>query len=250
MFKWKPAAVQRRRAAPDDGAGHWARRRSCCSTAQRHLRMRKLMLPPFHGEAIAHYAELIEQITNREIDGWRAGPDDPHAHCRADDHDGGDHPRGLRDHRSRARSPSSSACSRGSPSPNPLLLLVQKDLGPRSPWGRFLRRRDRVDALLYEEIEPAPREPDGDGARRHPHAAAVSARRGRQAADRPRAARRADHAPARRARDHRDLDRLGVRAPAAHPARARAPDRRGRGGRERRVPRRGDQGDAARAARS
>ena len=37
------------------------------------MRMRKLMLPPFHGEAIAHYAELIEEITNREIDGWRAG---------------------------------------------------------------------------------------------------------------------------------------------------------------------------------
>ena len=30
---------------------------------------------------------------------------------------------------------------------------VQKDLGPRSPWGRFLARRDRVDALLYDEIE-------------------------------------------------------------------------------------------------
>jgi len=40
---------------------------------ERHMRMRKLMLPPFHGEAIAHYAELIEQIANREIDGWRPG---------------------------------------------------------------------------------------------------------------------------------------------------------------------------------
>ena len=37
------------------------------------MRMRKLMLPPFHGEAIARYAEVIEQITNREIDGWRPG---------------------------------------------------------------------------------------------------------------------------------------------------------------------------------
>ena len=37
------------------------------------MRMRKLMLPPFHGEAIAHYAELIEQIANREIDSWRVG---------------------------------------------------------------------------------------------------------------------------------------------------------------------------------
>ena len=38
---------------------------------------------------------------------------------------------------------------------NPLLgvEIVRKDLGPRSPWGRFLRDRDRVDAMVYEEIE-------------------------------------------------------------------------------------------------
>ena len=40
----------------------------------------------------------------------------------------------------------------GLSAPNPLLLVAQKDLGRHSPWGRFLRRRDRVDALLYEEI--------------------------------------------------------------------------------------------------
>ena len=33
---------------------------------------------------------------------------------------------------------------------NPFLLLFQKDLGPRSPWGRFLRRRslDELPQLL------------------------------------------------------------------------------------------------------
>jgi cytochrome P450 len=50
----------------------------------------------------------------------------------------------------------------GLSSVNPLLLLVQKDLGPRSPWGRFLARRDRVDALLYDEIERRRGEPDHD----------------------------------------------------------------------------------------
>ena len=29
---------------------------------------------------------------------------------------------------------------------------MQRDLGPRSPWGRFLRDRAAVDALIYEEI--------------------------------------------------------------------------------------------------
>lgn len=39
-------------------------------------------------------------------------------------------------------------------------LLVQKDLGPRSPWGRFIRLRDHVDRLLYEEIERRRDDPD------------------------------------------------------------------------------------------
>ena len=38
---------------------------------------------------------------------------------------------------------------------NPILGIefVRKDLGPRSPWGRFVRDRDRVDEIVYEEIE-------------------------------------------------------------------------------------------------
>ncbi len=41
-------------------------------TAQgdRHMRQRKLLLPPFHGEAIARYNELIATATAREIDRW------------------------------------------------------------------------------------------------------------------------------------------------------------------------------------
>ena len=42
------------------------------------------------------------------------------------------------------------------------MLFVQKDLGPRSPWGRFLRDRDRVDELLYEEIARRRDDPAGD----------------------------------------------------------------------------------------
>jgi cytochrome P450 len=33
-----------------------------------------------------------------------------------------------------------------------ILPWVQQDLGPLSPWGRFLRARDRVDQLLLDEI--------------------------------------------------------------------------------------------------
>ena len=31
--------------------------------------------------------------------------------------------------------------------------LLQKDLGPWSPWGKFIRCRAKVDRLLYTEIE-------------------------------------------------------------------------------------------------
>jgi cytochrome P450 len=36
----------------------------------RHLRQRKLLLPPFHGEAIARYEEMIVEATGRELDRW------------------------------------------------------------------------------------------------------------------------------------------------------------------------------------
>ena len=36
----------------------------------RHLRQRKLLLPPFHGEAIERYVAAIEEIAEREIDSW------------------------------------------------------------------------------------------------------------------------------------------------------------------------------------
>jgi cytochrome P450 len=119
---------------------------------QRHMRMRKLMLPPFHGDAIAHYAELIEQITTHEIDTWRPGQTvrtrtvaqkiTLDVIIRA--------VFGISDPERIA------ALRRLLPrlaAPNPFLLLVRRDLGPLSPWGRFMRVRDRVDSMLYEEIE-------------------------------------------------------------------------------------------------
>src|SRR5207244_2406342 len=39
----------------------------------RHMRQRKLLLPPFHGEAIERYAEMISAATEREIDRWPVG---------------------------------------------------------------------------------------------------------------------------------------------------------------------------------
>jgi cytochrome P450 len=40
---------------------------------ERHLRERKLLLPPFHGKAVERYVEMIERVAEREIDRWPLG---------------------------------------------------------------------------------------------------------------------------------------------------------------------------------
>jgi cytochrome P450 len=40
------------------------------SLGDRHMRQRKLLLPPFHGEAIERYTQAIADATEREIDTW------------------------------------------------------------------------------------------------------------------------------------------------------------------------------------
>ena len=39
----------------------------------RHMRQRKLLLPPFHGEAIERYTQMIADAAEREIDRWPLG---------------------------------------------------------------------------------------------------------------------------------------------------------------------------------
>ena len=39
----------------------------------RHLAQRKLMLPPFHGEAIRRYAERVEEIAAADVASWPHG---------------------------------------------------------------------------------------------------------------------------------------------------------------------------------
>jgi cytochrome P450 len=42
-------------------------------TGERHLRERKLLLPPFHGEAVQRYVEMISRVAEREIESWPIG---------------------------------------------------------------------------------------------------------------------------------------------------------------------------------
>jgi cytochrome P450 len=38
-----------------------------------HMQQRKLLLPPFHGERMQRYGEVMREIAEREIDGWPTG---------------------------------------------------------------------------------------------------------------------------------------------------------------------------------
>jgi cytochrome P450 family 135 len=43
------------------------------AVGERHMRQRKLLLPSFHGEAVARYAQLIADAAEREIESWPVG---------------------------------------------------------------------------------------------------------------------------------------------------------------------------------
>jgi cytochrome P450 len=43
------------------------------SVGERHMRQRKMLLPPFHGEAVERYVQMISEVAEREIDGWEIG---------------------------------------------------------------------------------------------------------------------------------------------------------------------------------
>src|SRR5438067_2533385 len=43
------------------------------SVGDRHMRQRKLLLPPFHGEAVERYVRMISEVAEREIESWPTG---------------------------------------------------------------------------------------------------------------------------------------------------------------------------------
>jgi len=160
MFKWKPAEyrVAEPRQIMESVTGPSS---ILLLDEERHMRMRKLMLPPFHGEAIARYAELIELIANRQIDGWRPG-DTIRIRTVAQAITLEVIIRAVFGVTDPGRIAELQRVLPRLSSASPFLLLAQKDLGPRSPWGRFIRLRDHVDGLLYEEIEQRRSEPPAD----------------------------------------------------------------------------------------
>src|SRR3954468_7497815 len=128
---------------------------------EQHMEQRKLLLPPFKGQRMKAYEPLIEEIAIAEIERWPEGVEFPTA---------GSMQRitlrailravfgaeGARLQELEALLPpwteQGQHLSR--------FPQIHRDLGPLSPWGRFLRLRAKVDAILDTLIDDARNDPD------------------------------------------------------------------------------------------
>ena len=162
-----------------------ARTRCSCSTSASTCARRKLLLPPFHGERMRVYGDVMRELAEAEVATLARRRAVPAAAGDAAA-DAADHPaHGLRAS-TRARAwPSSSgrsvALTRRRHADHAVPLL-QRDWGPGSPQRRFEAARAEVDAMLARRDRAPPRV--GRARRRRALDAARRARRGRLGADR------------------------------------------------------------------
>jgi len=127
-----------------------------------HMRDRKLLLPPFHGQRVQRYVDLMEEIATEEIASWPL--DEPFAL----------QPRmqaitlriiiravfGVEDgaqleHLVALLTRLLDLCR----STSTMLPALRRKLGGRSPWGRLMACVREVDAVLYAEIARRRRDP-------------------------------------------------------------------------------------------
>ncbi|MFN7974965.1 MAG: cytochrome P450 [Acidobacteriota bacterium] len=129
-----------------------------------HRRHRRLLMPPFQGARMRAYGPLIANVTQQFVDAWPEGRPFSlydamkeitlriifHAIF------------GVSDEARALELTRLVALSTGrAPALLNFVPALQRDLGSWSPWGRFLRARRRLDAILDEEIASARR--DGGG---------------------------------------------------------------------------------------
>src|ERR1700722_20456723 len=127
-----------------------------------HLRQRKLLLPPFQGSRVAAFREVIREVAEREVAGWRPGERLVvrermgglafEVICRA--------VFGVTDAARVERLRTALVAVIDS---SPLFMLspiLRRDLGRFSPGRLFVERIRAADELIMEEIAARRREPD------------------------------------------------------------------------------------------
>lgn len=133
-----------------------------------HRRMRQLMMPPLHGERMRSYGQLIGDVTREATRDWTAGASfsvrrfmqtiSMRVILRAVF--GSEE--GTR-YKELERLVGSLLDEMSHPLSVCLLYFpgLRLDVGRLSPWGRFVREREQIDRLIYEEIRERRSQPDG-----------------------------------------------------------------------------------------
>lgn len=133
----------------------------------RHQRQRQILVPPFHGERMRTYGQLISNITQQVTGEWEQGK-----------------PFSIRDsmqeitlqiilqavfginegERFQQLKQLLNTLLESITSPLYSMMFffptLQRDLGAWSPWGDFVRQRQQIDNLIYAEISQRRCEPD------------------------------------------------------------------------------------------
>ncbi|MEQ8467740.1 cytochrome P450 [Coleofasciculus sp. E1-EBD-02] len=132
-----------------------------------HRRQRQLMMPPFHGERMKAYGELITEITEQVVHQWEVGKSFSvrsfmqQISLRVILQAVFGLYEGERYHKLEQllsmMLDQSSTPGRVSALYFPIL---RQDLGAWSPWGRFLRQRQQIDQLISDEINERRDQPD------------------------------------------------------------------------------------------
>src|SRR5581483_5871586 len=129
---------------------------------EEHLRERRLLQGPFHGERMRAFAPLVTDLATRELEAWRG---------RVVTLERMRHLTlevmlrvvfGARDELElrRLREAIDTTLEGVRSMPRVLsMIVVRRDLGPRSPWGRFRIAVERFDALLLELVARRRAEP-------------------------------------------------------------------------------------------
>lgn len=131
---------------------------------EEHLRRRRLMLPPFHGDSVRRYAGVVAEIADAEVATWPKGsPFRLHKRMQAVTLEvilraviGVDNPRRLAQLRVALRRIVEFA-------PGVLLMWVWPQLGAVGRWRRQRRWQAEAEALLGEEIARRRSAPDLEG---------------------------------------------------------------------------------------
>jgi cytochrome P450 family 110 len=136
-------------------------------SGSRHRRMRQLLMPSFHGERMRSYGQLIRDITEEVMSELVAGNVFPVR-------------KSMQKISMRVILRAVFGLNQGSRyqelerllgtmldrASNPFGLtalffpMLRQDIGPLSPWGQFVRNREQVDRLIYDEIAERRNHPD------------------------------------------------------------------------------------------